>query len=220
EINVSSKNNEVIKKLYVNEGDFVKEGELIAEINHSILDLQLIQAKANFNSAESDYKRTLEIYSSGNTSLKTKDDAENRYMVTRAGYEILKKQIEDCSIKAPTSGIITHKLAEKGEFVNVGTVIYTISKISPVYLNVYITEIQLGKVRLGMEAKIKIDSYPEKTFTGKIVFISPNSEFTPKNIQTKEERVKQVFRIKIEVPNDDMILKPGMPADALIELKE
>jgi len=219
EINISSKNNEIIKELYANEGDFVKEGQLIAEINHAILDLQLIQAKANFDTAESDYKRTLEIYSSGNTSLQTKDNAENRYMVTKAGYEILKRQIEDCSIKAPAGGIITHKLVEKGEFVNVGTVIYTISKISPVYLNVYITETELGKDKLGMKAKIKIDSYPEKTFAGKIIFISPNSEFTPKNIQTKEERDKQVFRIKIEVQNDDMILKPGMPADAEIELK-
>jgi len=220
EINISSRNIEIVKELYVKEGDFVKEGELLAEINHTILDLQLIQAKANFTAAETDYKRTLEIYSSGNTSQQTKDNAENRYMVTKASYEILKRQIEDCLIKAPAGGIITHKLVEKGEFVNIGTVIYTISKTTPVNLNVYISETELGKIKLGIDAKIKIDSYPEKNFSGKIVYISPNSEFTPKNIQTKEERIKQVFRIKIEIPNDEMILKPGMPADAVIEYKK
>ena len=80
----------------------------------------------------------------------------------------------------------------------------------------YVSEKNLGKVKLGQEGKIKVDSFPEKEFVGKVTFISPEAEFTPKNIQTKEERVKLVFGIKIELDNPDQELKPGMPADAFL----
>jgi HlyD family secretion protein len=95
----------------------------------------------------------------------------------------------------------------------------TIASLSEVHLNIYIPETDLGKVRLGQEAEVTIDSYPDRTFKGRVIFISPEAEFTPKNVQTKEERVKLVFRVKIKIPNPDNILKPGMPADALIRLK-
>ena len=83
-------------------------------------------------------------------------------------------------------------------------------------LTIYINEKHLGKIQLGQKVKIKNDSFPHQNFTGSIIYISPEAEFTPKNIQTKEERVKQVFAVKIEIPNQDGIFKPGMPADAII----
>jgi HlyD family secretion protein len=217
ETNVSSKNNDEVKELYVDEGDYVKEGEKLAEINHSILDLQLTLAKSNFDNAETNYIRIKRIYESENTSLKEKEDAENKYIVSQKTYEITKKQINDCYIKAPNDGIITNKFVEKGEFVNIGNPIYSIAQVDPVNLTIYVTEIELGKIKIGQEVKIKIDAYPKRFFTGKIIYISPTAEFTPKNIQTKEERVKQVFGVKIEIPNKEGILKPGIPADAIIE---
>ena len=220
ETNVSSKSNNEVKELYVDEGDHVKKGDIIAEIDHSILDLQLKLNKSDFKNAESNYKRIKEIYASGNTSLKERDDMENKYTILKETYEITKKQIEDCYIKAPRDGIITNKFVEKGEFVNIGSPVYSISQIDPVNLTIYITEKELGKVRVGYPAKIKIDAYPKKDFTGKIIYISPNAEFTPKNIQTKDERVKQVFGVKIEIPNKEGILKPGTPADAIIDINE
>ncbi len=217
ETNVSAKNNDEVKELYVDEGDFVKKGEKLAEINHSILDLQLKLAKSNLDNAESNFRRLKGIYESGNISLKEKEDAENKYTVTLETYEITKKQIEDCYIKAPKDGIITNKFVEKGEFVNIGNPIYSISQVDPANLTIYVTELELGKIKVGQEVKIKIDSYPKKFFPGKIIYISPIAEFTPKNIQTKDERVKQVFGVKIEIPNKEGILKPGIPADAIIE---
>ncbi len=217
ETNISSKNNETVKKLYVEEGDTVKKGEPIAELNHTILDLQLRQAKSNFENAEVNYKRILDIYKSGNISQKDRDDAQNLYVSTKSTYEITKQQIEDCSLKSPVDGVVTHKLVQLGEYVNVGTPIYTVSQVDPVDLTIYVTELELGKVKIGQEAKISIDSYPNRTFTGKVIYISPNAEFTPKNIQTKDERIKQVYGVKIEIPNKDGILKPGMPADAVIQ---
>jgi len=81
----------------------------------------------------------------------------------------------------------------------------------------YLSEKNLGKVKLGQQGKIMIDSFPHKEFIGKVTYISPEAEFTPKNIQTKEERVKLVYGVKIEADNPDQELKVGMPADAIIE---
>jgi HlyD family secretion protein len=136
-----------------------------------------------------------------------------------AARDLLKKTISDATIVSPQSGIVTTKITEQGEYVGPGTPLVTIADLSRVHLNIYITETELGKVRLGQEAEVTIDSYPGRVFTGRVIFISPEAEFTPKNVQTKEERVKLVYRVKVEIPNPENILKPGMPADALIRVE-
>jgi membrane fusion protein YbhG len=83
---------------------------------------------------------------------------------------------------------------------------------------IYITEKELGRIRLGDGAEIKIDAFPERTFPGKVTYISPEAEFTPKNVQTKEDRVKLVFGVKVEIENREGLLKPGLPADATIRV--
>ena len=84
------------------------------------------------------------------------------------------------------------------------------------YSNIYVTELELGKVKLGQKAEVSVDAFKDKKFEGKVTYISPEAEFTPKNIQTKDERTKLVFAVKIELPNPDFELKSGMPADAKI----
>jgi len=133
-----------------------------------------------------------------------------------ASRDLLKKTIADSTITSPTSGIVTHRATEQGEFVVPGTILLTIADLAEVRLEIFVPETDLGKVRLGQPAEVMIDSHPDRVFEGRVIFISPEAEFTPKNIQTKEERVKLVYRIKIKVPNPENILKPGMPADAVI----
>jgi HlyD family secretion protein len=87
-----------------------------------------------------------------------------------------------------------------------------------VELVIYVPETELGKVQLGQKAELKVDTYPDKSFNGKVIYISPQAEFTPKNIQTQEERTKLVFAVKIKIDNPDFELKDGMPADAVINL--
>jgi HlyD family secretion protein len=87
-----------------------------------------------------------------------------------------------------------------------------------VHLVIYVSEEELAKIKLGQSADVFIDAYPNKPFRGKIIYISDVAEFTPKNVQTKEDRTKLVFGVKIEVPNPDRVLKPGMPADATIAI--
>jgi HlyD family secretion protein len=142
--------------------------------------------------------------------------AQARLAQAEAGRDLLKKTIDDATIISPASGIITHKAVEPGEFVGPGAPLLTIADLDNVRLNIYVTEVELGRVRLGQRAEIRIDSYPDRTLSGTVIFISPEAEFTPKNVQTREERVKLVYRVKIEIPNPESILKPGMPADASI----
>lgn len=136
-----------------------------------------------------------------------------------AARDLIKKSIADSTILSPVSGIVTHKIIEAGEFVGPGSALLTVADLANVHLEIYVPEKELGRIRLGQLAEVKIDSYPDRVFTGKVTFISPEAEFTPKNVQTKEERVKLVFRVKIEIPNPDYILKTGMPADAVLKIE-
>ena len=105
---------------------------------------------------------------------------------------------------------------EPGELVAVGTNVLRLTYLDKVKLTIYVNETDLGKVKLRQGAKVSIDTDAKRSYDGIVVFISPVAEFTPKNVQTKEERTKLVFGVKIEVPNPDGSLKPGLPADARI----
>lgn len=95
---------------------------------------------------------------------------------------------------------------------------FKVSDLDVVELVIYVSEVELGLVKLGQKAEVTIDTYKDKIYDGKVTYISPEAEFTPKNIQTKDERTKLVFAVKIEIPNKDYDLKPGMPADAKVIL--
>lgn len=131
--------------------------------------------------------------------------------------ELLQTQIDDAKITAPTAGIVTTKVVEIGEIVSPGMPIVVITNLDTVYLTIFVSETKLGRVKLGQAAKVGVDSFPERIFTGKVTYISPEAEFTPKNIQTKEERVKLVYGVKIKLENPEKSLKPGMPADAVLK---
>lgn len=146
------------------------------------------------------------------------DAAKARYEQASAQTKLLKKKVEDCTVVSPTSGYITKKIVEQGELVTFGSPLFRISNLDELYVMVYLPETELPKLKLGKNAEIKIDAFPEKTFTGTVVYISPEAEFTPKNIQTKEERIKLVFGVKVKIPNPNHILKAGLPADVTIQV--
>jgi HlyD family secretion protein len=143
---------------------------------------------------------------------------EARLDQAQAAADLLKKTIADCTILAPAGGVVTHKAVEPGELVTPGATIVTLAELDSVYVMIYVTENELGRVRLGGPAEIEIDSFPEKVFEGTVTYISPEAEFTPKNIQTKQDRVKLVFGVKVEIENREGLLKPGLPADAVIRV--
>lgn len=281
-ITISSKTSGTITKLNFREGDRIKKGDLLAEIGHDLLDIQLRQAEAgvelayaqlkllrsgarkedikqsedllkqakiNLELAKLDKERATELYKQDAATKKLYDDAIGRYDLSLtqynsakenlskvrsiirpeeiesaeanlkkavSGVDLLKQYIEDCSIYAPADGFVSKKFVEEGETTVPGASLLRLSNLETVNLVIYISETELSKVKLGQDAEIKIDAFKDKTYNGKIIFISPEAEFTPKNIQTPEERTKLVFAVKIEIPNPQFELKPGLPADAKI----
>lgn len=202
----------------------------------------IVQAEASFKNAEDDLKRAEELFKANSTTQKQLDDARTRFIVSRGVYEKLKhgplpeeidaararreqaaaqvdavrKQIADAVVLAPSNGEITQRSVEVGEIVLPNAALFRLSRLDTVHLMIYVSEIELARVKSGQSAKVFIDAAPGKPLPGRVTYISPIAEFTPKNVQTKEDRTKLVFGVKIEAANQSRLLKPGMPADATI----
>jgi HlyD family secretion protein len=125
-------------------------------------------------------------------------------------------QLDKLNLTAPRAGVITERPANPGELANPGATLMNLGDLDQVTLTVFIPETQIGRVRVGQTARVEVDAYPGETFEGSVAFIAPEAEFTPKNVQTEEERVNLVFAVKITLDNPGHRLKPGMPADAQI----
>lgn len=134
----------------------------------------------------------------------------------RAALAIAEDDLRKSTLYAPFDAFVTVKDTEEKEFVQPGTPVVTIADLDEVWVKTYVPETQLGRVRLGQEADVLSDTFPGKVYRGKVTFISPEAEFTPKNVQTKEERVKLVYRIKVTLTNPNQELKAGMPVDVII----
>ncbi len=128
--------------------------------------------------------------------------------------------LEDTQIKSPSRGVILTREAEPGLVVSPGTPLFTLVDLDRLYLKVFIPEAQIGKLRLGQEARIFVDAHPDRHFDAKVSRVSQRAEFTPKYVETREERLKLVFAVELLAHNPEGLLKPGMPADGVIRLKE
>lgn len=117
---------------------------------------------------------------------------------------------------APFDGFVTVKNVEEKEYVQPGTPVLTLARLDEVWVKTYVPETRLGKVYLGQQAQVFSDTFPQKPYSGTVTFISPEAEFTPKNVQTMEERVKLVYRIKVTLKNPNQELKAGMPVDVIL----
>lgn len=146
------------------------------------------------------------------------EQAEANLIKAKSSISLIQKNINDCYLTSPISGQVVGKFVEVGESVSYMTSMFKITNLNEAELIIYITEKELALVKYNQEAEITIDAFDNKNFNGKVAFISPEAEFTPKNIQTKDERTKLVFAVKIKIDNSDHFLKPGMPADAVIKL--
>lgn len=171
-----------------------------------IAQAQLNSAKENFNKVKN-FARPEEL-----------TQAKANYQKAEAAVELINKNIRDCYVVSPMSGFVIKKFIEPGEIVSMLSSLFKLADLSKVKVTIYVSETEIGRIKLGQKAEIKVDSFPDKSFEGKVIFISPEAEFTPKNIQTKDERTKLVFAVKIEIPNPQQELKIGLPADVKIIL--
>jgi HlyD family secretion protein len=142
--------------------------------------------------------------------------ARARLEASTAGRSLAETRLSQSILTSPLSGLVLAKHAEPGEILAAGAPVITVGKMDEVWVRAYIPESQLGRVTTGQRARVTVDTWPGRSFEGRVSFISSTAEFTPKNVQTEQERVKLVYRIKITLPNPRGELKPGMPADAVI----
>lgn len=197
EINVGAEMAGKVAELKVDEGEEVEEGEELGKLDDALLKAQYDQAKASLDLA------------------KVRPDPLSLAQA-QATFNLAEVSLKKATLTAPIAGTVVSRPLEVGEVVAPGTTVFVIANLDRVSLVVYIPEADLGKVKLGKEAKITVDSFPDRTFSGTIKHISSQAEFTPANVQTKEQRVNLVFAVTISIENKDHALKPGMPADAEI----
>jgi len=141
---------------------------------------------------------------------------EAQVEMARASLQALETQVDKFNLRAPLSGLILERPVHVGEVALPGAPLMMIGDLENVTLTVYVPEDQLGKVHIGQPVSVTVDAYPGREFGGQVTFIAGQAEFTPKNVQTREERVNMVFAVKVSLQNPDHALKPGMPADAIL----
>ncbi len=180
----------------------------------------LENAETRFKVAKAALEGAIETYKKIKEGPRKEDIEEGRAQVeqAKASLKLAETQLSYTLLQAPIAGIVLVKSAEVGEVVNPGTSILTLADLTNVWLRAYIPETELSRVKWGQEVIVTTDLYPRKEYKGRISFISSQSEFTPKQIQTEKERVTLVYRIKVDIPNPSGELKPGMPADGRILL--
>jgi HlyD family secretion protein len=142
--------------------------------------------------------------------------AEAGVRQAEAAVRLVDAQIAQLTLTAPMDGIVTSRSAQVGETATAGSPLLTIANLDEVTLVIYVPENRVGQVRLGQEVEVQVDSFPAQVFVGQVSNIAGEAEFTPRNVQTQEERVNLVFAVKVSIRNADQRLKPGMPADATI----
>jgi HlyD family secretion protein len=197
--------NERAQKLFAKDEVSAQERDLAATA--------LKRAEAIFEASQQRYNEAVE-------GSRKEDIAIARANLNQAGADLGLSRVNlgYTVLRAPFAGVVTVRQAELGEVVSPGSPVITLSDLDHIWLRAYVAETDLGRIHWGQEATITTDTYPGKQYHGRISFISPDAEFTPKSVQTYKERVTLVYRIKIDIDNPNHELKPGMPADARIDL--
>jgi HlyD family secretion protein len=274
----------IITKINFQEGDFLKAGAVVAELNSQDLrdevaaakakvmaeeanlerllagsrrqeiaeaKAAVLQAQADLENKQLDYERMEGLLQRRAVAVSRRDNARAAYLMAqealrraRENYSLVKegprqediakaradvKQMQAnlelaqtrlgyATLTAPVNGVVLTRPAEPGEVAAIGSTILTTADLDNVYLEAYIPEPDLAKVRYGQKVAVTTDAYPDKKYAGWISFINSKAEFTPKTVETYKERVALVYRTKIRVENPNYELKPGMPAEAVIFL--
>ena len=219
-----------IVELLTDEGKVVKQGQIVARLNTDELIKERDNTAASLKAAEFDYKlakidyqRSANLLKEGAVSMQKRDQDKTKYDASAARVEQLKASLALAETRlgftdlaSPLNGYILVKSSLSGEVVKSGAPVFTAVDLNNIWVTAYINEKDLGRVKLNQESEVTTDTFGGKKYKGRVSFISSQAEFTPKFIQTQEERVKLVYRIKVQVDNSSLELKPGMPADAYI----
>jgi HlyD family secretion protein len=248
EVEISPELSAQVIALYHWEGDEVKQGDPLLDLDKSIVESQLraakaasqaaeaqtLLARAKMENAERDYNRYLQLYEAKAIAPSVYDAYKTSYTVAKSTYAAsleqfktaqaqvttLQVQLQKTHICSPITGVVLERSVEVGEVIFPGIVAMTIGDLRSPWVRIYIGEPDIGKVRIGQKALVVTDAYPKRQFPGTLRYIASEAEFTPKNVQTREERIKLVYEAKVYLSNEEGILKPGMPADVTLRLEK
>jgi HlyD family secretion protein len=175
---------------------------------------EIAQARAALAGA----RETLSLLEEG-PRRETIEQAKARVNQAREGLALAQARLSYAFLACPLTGVVLSKNVEPGDYVAAGTPVVTVGDLRNVWVRAYVEETDLGRVKVGQPVTVTTDTFPGRRYRGTLSFISPQAEFTPKTVQTKKERVKLVYRVKIDIPNPDRELLPGMPADGSIRVR-
>jgi HlyD family secretion protein len=221
-----------IESIGVQEGDKVKQGQALAQLDTRETEARLAQARAQIaatelrlHDAQRDLGRSRELLAGGAIGQEAYDKAQLAFKVAqsdnaqaRANAQAIEAMLANMIIHAGFDGVVTVRHREPGEIVAPGVPVLTVMNPDDRWVRIYIPEYRIGAVHRGQKADIQTDTWRDKRYGGEVTYIASEAEFTPKNVQTTEERVKLVYAVKVRVADDPGFeLKPGMPADVSLE---
>ena len=221
-----------IEFIKVREGDAVKKDEVLARLDTRETEARLAQARAQVNAiglrlreAERDVARSQTLLTGGAIGQEAYDKtllafnvAQSEHAQAAASVRAIEAVLANMIIRASFDGVATVRHREPGEIVPGGAPVLTVMNPDDRWVRIYIPENRIGAVQLGHRAGISTDTWPDKRYAGDVTYIAAQAEFTPKNVQTTEERVKLVYAVKVRISDDPGFeLKPGMPADVRLE---
>lgn len=223
-----------LQKLNYEEGDRVKKGEELALLDkRPYLDVMhadkadVEQKKLAYDNAGRVAIRKEQLLKSKFASSEETEDAQTKrdqnlaaLHVSEANLDTANTNLADTVIYSPADGMILSRVKEPGTVLNPGDIVYVLALDVPIWARVYISEKDLGRIYLGMKAKIYTDSNPTKPYDGQVGFISPVSEFTPKTVETEELRTKLVYRLRVIITNPDRLLRQGMPVTVELDTRK
>lgn len=246
EIDFAYKTGGRVDYIRFDEGDVVSKGDTISELTHREIESRIRRAQDQIDVARANLKllgieedtaiRNLQkvdkLVPSGGATVGQREDLEDKVRGIEAAIEAGESTLQSAVSQkdyfqieydnefliSPFDGTVLSRTAEPHEVVGPGEVVLTLANLARLEIRIYLPEIHLGRIRNGQDVKIKVDSYPDREFEGRISRISDKAEFTPKNIQTIDERVKTVYAVTVDTGDNNGILKPGMPCDVTISL--
>ena len=233
EVRLAFNGNEHVTAIYVDEGDRVQAGQLLARLHTERLQAAMERARADVAALEAEahaaglsYQRIKAVAARKLASTEEADEAEGKSRATTARVAAAEaalaetaQALKDAELYAPVDGVIRERIVEPGDFVTPQTPVLTLALLNPLWVRTYLPETFLGRVKPGAVARVTTDSYPGKVYEGWVGSISPTAEFTPKNVETPELRTRLVYQVRVFVCNPQFELRLGMPATVSIELE-
>jgi HlyD family secretion protein len=223
-----------LQKMNFEEGDRVKKGDELAILDKQPYLDAMNAAKADAEEKKIAYENSGRIAARKSQLLKSKfasteeaEDAQTKrdqnlaeMHESQAKLDTANTNLADTVILSPSDGMILSRVKEPGTILNPGDIVYILALDIPIWARVYISEKDLGRIYLGMKAKIYTDSNPTKPYLGQVGFISPVAEFTPKTVETEELRTKLVYRLRVIISNPDRLLRQGMPVTVELDTSQ